>query len=50
MGMGLAIGMVLVAALGGLLMVAGALDKLAAVGFALAVIGGIIAVWAVHAY
>lgn len=50
MGFGLAMAMVLVAALGGVLMVAGALEQLAAAGFALAVIAGIIAVWAVHVY
>lgn len=50
MGTGLAVAMVIVAALGGLLMVVGALDDLAAAGFALALIAGIVAIWAVHVY
>lgn len=50
MGIGLAIAMVLVAGLGGLLMIAGALEDLASVGFAIAVIAGIVAIWGVHVY
>lgn len=50
MGPGLAIAMVMVAVLGGLAMIVGALDDLAAAGFAVAVIAGILAVWALHVY
>lgn len=50
MGFGLAIAMVIVAAIGALLMVVGALDDLAAAGFALAVVAGIIAIGALHLY
>lgn len=50
MGIGLAIAMVIIAAIGGLAMVVGALDDLAAAGFAIAVVAGIIAVAAVHLY
>lgn len=50
LGVGLALMMGILAGIGGLLMIAGALDRLAAVGFALAVVAGIIGVWAIHAY
>lgn len=50
MGIGVAIALVLIAALGAALMMVGALEDLAAVGFAIAVIAGIVAVWAVHVY
>lgn len=47
-GIGLAIALTIVAGIGGSLMIAGAADELAAVGFAIAVIAGLLAIWAVH--
>lgn len=50
MGTGIAIAMVLLAGIGGVAMIVGALGDLAAAGFAIAVITGIVAIWALHAY
>ncbi len=47
---GMAILGVVVAAIGAVLMIGGALTDLAALGFAVALVGGILAIVAVHAY
>lgn len=50
MGLGIAIAMLIVATLGAVMMIAGALERTAAWGFAIVVIAGAIAVWALHAF
>lgn len=47
---GMAILGVVVAAIGAVLMIGGALTDLAALGFAIALVGGTLAIVAVHAY
>lgn len=49
-GLGLAIAAVVLAGLGALAMAVGAAETLAAWGFAGALLGGAVAVWAVHAF
>lgn len=49
-GIGIAIAMLTLAAIGALLMVVGALELTAALGFAIIVFAGLIAVWALHAF
>ncbi len=50
MGLGIAVAMLIVAALGAAMMIGGALDRTAAWGFAIVIIAGSIAVWALHAF